>query len=47
MNDGFSPFFPSDQARLMAPVSVLADRFKLTLHRDTRELPAYPLLIAK
>jgi uncharacterized protein (TIGR03435 family) len=27
--------------------AMLADRFKLTLHRETRELPAYTLVIAK
>jgi bla regulator protein BlaR1 len=27
--------------------ALLADRFKLTLHRETRELPVYALLIAK
>jgi uncharacterized protein (TIGR03435 family) len=27
--------------------SVLADRFKLTVHRDTKELPIYSLIVAK
>ena len=27
--------------------SLLADRFKLTLHHDTKELPIYALVVAK
>jgi uncharacterized protein (TIGR03435 family) len=34
------------QLRLMLQ-SLLADRFKLTLHHDTRELPIYALVVAK
>ena len=35
-----------DQARLMAR-TLLADRFKLALHRDTREVPVYALVLAR
>jgi uncharacterized protein (TIGR03435 family) len=35
---------PERQRMLQA---LLADRFKLTLHRETRDLPAYALVIAK
>ncbi len=35
-----------DQARLMLR-AVLADRFKLTLHHETRELPIYTLVIVR
>lgn len=37
---------PEDQLRLMLQ-GLLADRFKLTLHRQTKELPAYILTVAK
>ena len=37
---------PEDQLRLMLQ-GLLADRFKLSLHRLTKEQPAYVLLIAK
>ena len=35
-----------DQVRLMLQ-SLLADRFKLRLHRETRELPGYEVTVAK
>ena len=37
---------PDDQLRLMLQ-PLLAERFKLTLHKETKELPAYLLLPAK
>jgi uncharacterized protein (TIGR03435 family) len=37
---------PRDQLLLMLQ-SLLADRFKLEVHRETRELPTYDLLLAK
>jgi uncharacterized protein (TIGR03435 family) len=37
---------PEDQLRLMLQ-ALLAERFKLTLHRETKELPAYLLVVAK
>jgi len=37
---------PEDQLRQMLQ-TLLAERFKLTLHRQTKELPAYVLLVAK
>jgi uncharacterized protein (TIGR03435 family) len=37
---------PEDQLRLMLQ-PLLAERFKLTLHRETKELPAYLLVVAK
>jgi uncharacterized protein (TIGR03435 family) len=37
---------PEDQLRLMLQ-ALLAERFKLTLHRETKELPAYLLTVAK
>jgi len=37
---------PEDQLRQMLQ-TLLADRFQLTLHRQTKELPAYVLLVAK
>ncbi len=38
-----------DQFRLMAPMvqSLLEDRFKLKLHRDTQALPVYALVVSK
>jgi uncharacterized protein (TIGR03435 family) len=36
----------ADEARQMLQ-TLLADRFKLVLHRETREVPAYALVIAK
>ena len=41
-----NPEAPKDEVRLMIQ-SLLADRFKLTLHRETRELPVYTLTVAK
>src|SRR5271169_3033861 len=42
--------FPSDtseqQARAMTQ-ALLAERFKLALHRETRQLPVYALVVAK
>jgi uncharacterized protein (TIGR03435 family) len=38
--------FSLDQRRFMLQ-RLLADRFKLTIHRETKELPAYALLVAK
>ncbi len=35
-----------DDVKIMIQ-SLLADRFKLTLHRDTRELPVYALVVGK
>ncbi len=40
------PGTTEEQFRLMLQ-NLLADRFKLTLHKETRELPVYSLLIAK
>ncbi len=37
---------PEDQMRTMLQ-ALLAERFKLTLHRETKELPAYLLVVAK
>jgi len=37
---------PEDQLRQMLQ-TLLAERFKLTLHRQTKELPAYVLMVAK
>jgi uncharacterized protein (TIGR03435 family) len=37
---------PKDQIPLMLQ-SLLAERFKLTIHRETRELPVYELIVAK
>jgi bla regulator protein BlaR1 len=37
---------PSDQARLMLQ-ALLADRFQLKLHRETKTLPVYDLMIGK
>ncbi len=37
---------PRDQAMLMLQ-SLLEDRFKLAVHRETRELPVYSLTVAK
>jgi uncharacterized protein (TIGR03435 family) len=41
-----SPDESGTQLRLMLQ-SLLADRFKLTLHHDTKELPIYALVVAK
>jgi hypothetical protein len=38
--------FTNDQVRLMMQ-SLLADRFKLAVHFDTKDGPAYPLVLAK
>src|SRR5205085_5420557 len=40
------PDAPGEQIPLMWQ-SLLADRFKLTLHRDKKELPVYVLVVAK
>jgi uncharacterized protein (TIGR03435 family) len=37
---------PEDQLKLMLQ-QLLAERFKLTLHREKRDLPAYALVVAK
>jgi uncharacterized protein (TIGR03435 family) len=37
---------PEDQMRTMLQ-ALLAERFKITLHRETKELPAYLLVVAK
>ena len=37
---------PQPQIRLMLQ-SLLADRFKLVLHKETRQLPMYSLVVAK
>jgi uncharacterized protein (TIGR03435 family) len=37
---------PAGQVRLMLR-TLLADRFKLTMHRETRELPIYTLVMAR
>jgi len=37
---------PAEQVRLMLQ-NLLAERFKLALHRETRQLPAYALVVAK
>ena len=37
---------PKDQIPLMLQ-SLLAERFKLTIHRETRELPVFALVVAK
>jgi uncharacterized protein (TIGR03435 family) len=46
----FQASFPSDtpldQVKLMMQ-SLLAERFKLALHRETRQLPIYALVVAK
>jgi len=40
------PDAPDDQVRLMFQ-SLLADRFKLQIHRETREMPEYVLTLGK
>jgi uncharacterized protein (TIGR03435 family) len=40
------PGTPEKQMRLMAQ-ALLAERFKLALHRETRQLPVYLLTVAK
>jgi uncharacterized protein (TIGR03435 family) len=42
----FPPRSPAEQLPLMLQ-ALLADRFKLTLHRETKELPVYALTVAK
>ena len=37
----------ADQQRRQMMQAMLADRFKLTVHRETKELPIYSLVIAK
>jgi uncharacterized protein (TIGR03435 family) len=42
--------FPTDPAEDQVPLmlqALLADRFKLALHRESKELPVYALTIAK
>ena len=41
-----SPDEQGQQLRLMLQ-SMLADRFKLALHHETKELPIYALVVAK
>jgi uncharacterized protein (TIGR03435 family) len=36
---------PDDTMRMLQPL--LAERFKLTVHRETKELPVYALVVAK
>jgi uncharacterized protein (TIGR03435 family) len=38
---------PNDRQWKMMLQKLMADRFKLTLHRDTRELPAYVLMVGQ
>jgi uncharacterized protein (TIGR03435 family) len=47
--DALKNLSPADRtlARQQMLQKLLADRFKLTIHRDTKELPAYTLVIAK
>lgn len=47
--DALKNLSPADRtlARQRMLQSLLAERFKLTIHRDTKELPAYTLVIAK
>jgi uncharacterized protein (TIGR03435 family) len=40
------PMSGAQQLRLMVQ-SLLADRFKLTLHHETKELPIYALVVAR
>ncbi len=42
----FAPHSAPDHLRLMLQ-ALLSDRFKLMLHRETRELPVYDLTVAK
>jgi uncharacterized protein (TIGR03435 family) len=42
----FAPHSAADQLAVMLQ-TLLADRFKLTLHRETKELPMYTLVVAK
>ena len=42
----FPPHSSAEQVLLMLQ-AVLAERFKLALHRDTKELPIYELIVAK
>ncbi len=42
----FPPHTDGNRVPLMLQ-ALLADRFKLTIHRDTKELPVYALVIAK
>jgi uncharacterized protein (TIGR03435 family) len=47
--DALSKLSPEDRnlARLQMLQKLLADRFKLTIHRNTKELPAYTLVVGK
>lgn len=42
----FAPTSPPDQVRLMLQ-NLLADRFRLKLHRESKEVPVYALVIGK
>ena len=44
--DGDSRPFPLEQMQLMVR-SLLQDRFQLKIHRDTREMPVYNLIVVK
>ncbi len=44
--DGLSDKARTDRQRLMVQ-ALLADRFKLVIHRETKEIPVYALVVAK
>jgi uncharacterized protein (TIGR03435 family) len=44
--DGLSTQTRSDRMRVMVQ-ALLADRFKLAIHRETKEMPVYELVVAK